>query len=106
MELIRKGVEADTSPNRFRELNSEFQHEESRGYPCIRYTGLHEDLQAKLQTGATGTLTTQTQTLYCIHPAEKGAAFAVGYSHRGQNLQPDFENEANQFIGSSHVRAR
>jgi hypothetical protein len=106
MDLIRKGVAADTPPSRFRELKADLRHDESRGHPCIRYTALHEDLQAKLRTGATGTLITQTQSLYCVHPDEKGAAYAAGYSHRGDSLHAQFETEADQFIGGSHVRAR
>lgn len=106
MDLIREGVAADTSPTRFRERKADFQHDESRGYPCIRYTGLHDDLQAKLRSGATGTLTVQSHSIYCLHPAEKGAGFSAGYSHRGEILHAEFETEAIQFIDGSHVRAK
>ena len=106
LELIRKGVVADTFPTRFRQLQAEFQHDQSRGYLCIRYTAVHEDLQARLISGATGTLTTQTHSLYCLLPQEQGAGFAAGYSHRGENLHAEFHTEAIQFITSAQVRAR
>ncbi len=106
LELIRNGVAADTSPDRFRAVKVDFHHDESRGYPCVLYTAIHDDLQARLRSGATGTLATQTQTLYCLHPQERGTAFAAGYSHRGEALHAEFATEATQFIASAHVRTR
>lgn len=106
LDLIRAGVAADTPPVRFREVKADFRHDDSRVSPCVRYSAIHEDTQAKLRTGGTGTLTFQSLTLYCLHPKEQGVAFAFGYSHRGRQLQASFDEDGAQFIASGDIRGQ
>jgi hypothetical protein len=106
LELIREGSQADTPPDRFRAIKSEFQQDDARPYPCVRYAAVHEDRQAKLRTGGVGPLILQSITLYCMHPDTPGVAFALGYSHRGQESYPALEAEAADFIAAGTVRSR
>lgn len=106
LELIREGSEADTPPDRFRAIKSEFQHDDARPSPCVRHFAVHEDKQAKLRTGGVGPLILQSVTMYCMHPDTPGVAVALGYSHRGQQSYPALEAEAADFIATGTIRSR
>ena len=103
---IRVGVEADAPVDRFREIRSDLTYEETRGYPCARYTAIHEDRIAKTIAGETKVLRMQNHSLYCIYPYAAGAAFVAGYSHRGRDLYDGFDVAAREFIESVNARAR
>ena len=103
---IQAGIEADTPADRFRKLQFDLAYEETRGYPCARYTAIHEDRNAKTIAGETKALRMQTHSLYCIYPYAQGAAFVAAYSHRGQELYEGLEVAAREFIESVKARAR
>jgi hypothetical protein len=106
LELVRRGVAADTPPERFTERQAEFRPDDARGLWCVRHAAVHEDRQARLRSGGTGTLTLQALTLYCLHPREPGVAVAFGYSHRGHEAVADFDAEASTFIAAAGLRER
>lgn len=106
LEMVRAGVEADTPSSRFRSLQSELRYEEDRGYPCARYTAVHEDLTTKTLTDKAQAFKMQTHSLYCMHPHAQGAAFVAGYSHRGEVIHSGLDTEARHFIEGVNVRAR
>lgn len=106
LKQISAGIEADTPADRFIKIRSELVYEETRGYPCARYTAVHEDRTAKTVGGGTRVLKMQNHSLYCIYPYAQGAAFVAGYSHRGQELHEGLEVAAREFIEGVKVRAR
>ena len=106
LEQMRAGVAADTPPDRYREIRSEFRYEEDRDYPCVRYTAVHQDLKAKTVTQTSQVLQMQSHSLYCLYPNQQGAAFVAGYSHRGEKLHSDLDAEAKEFINGVKPRAR
>ena len=106
VELIQAGILADTPASRYKEVKSDIQYDESRGYPCARYTALHVDLDAKTITREPEPLQMEMHSLYCLHPTMQGVAFMAGYSYRGTDLQKGLAAEARQFIEGVTVRAR
>jgi hypothetical protein len=106
LELIQAGISADTPASRFKKIQSDLQFEESRGYPCAKYTALHVDLEAKTIVGVTEPLQMESHTLYCLHPTMQGVAFMAGYSYRGTVLHKGLAEEARRFIEGVTVRAR
>lgn len=106
LELVRSGTAADTPPERFTERQVDIRHDDSRGVWFVRHASVYDDRQARLRSGTTGTLTLQALTLYCMHPQEPGLAVAVGFSHRGRGLHPDFDSEATAFIESARLLGR
>lgn len=106
LEQIRVGIDADTPAVRFVKIQSDLVYEETRGYPCARYTAIHEDRNAKTVGGGTKNLKMQDHSLYCIYPYAQGAAFVAGYSHRGLELHEGLDAAAREFIESVKARAR
>jgi hypothetical protein len=106
VELMKAGIAADTPPDRYREVRSELQYEEVRGYPCVRYMAVHEDLGAKTVTAASQPLLMQNHSLYCLHPTQRGAAFVAGYSHRGETLYKELDVSAREFLDEVKPRTR
>lgn len=106
LELVKRGVAADTPALRFRPVRESFTHEEAEGSQCVRYVGLHEDLQAKTFVAPRGPIQMQSHTLYCLHPHEAGVAFAAGYSHRGELTHAAMDPEAREFIAGAGLRMR
>ena len=106
LEIVRTGAAADTPPQRFTERQVDIRHDDARSSWCVRHAAVHDDRQARLRSGGTGTLTLQALTLYCLHPREPGLAVAVGFSHRGLGLHPDFDTEAAAFIVAARILDR
>jgi hypothetical protein len=101
LSLVRDGTLAETPAERFRPLQSTFMRDDSRGAPCVRHVALHEDTQARLRTGGTGSLVMQSVTLYCLHPVERGLAIAIGWSHRGMLPVADAEAQGEAFLAGA-----
>ena len=106
LEQMQARIAADTPSDRYREVRSESQYEEVRGYPCVRYMAVHEDLKSKTVTQASQPLLMQSHSLYCLHPTQRGAAFVAGYSHRGEKLYSELDVSAREFIDGVKPRAR
>ncbi|MEW6312692.1 MAG: hypothetical protein AB1513_01390 [Pseudomonadota bacterium] len=101
--LIVKGAQSDAETERFSTKSFIHQFTSSRGYPCVQMKNISEDRQAEIGPNKTETLVMQNEHLYCRHPAQKNIGFAITYSHRGKDLHPDFENEAQSFIEGVQV---
>jgi hypothetical protein len=106
MDLIRRGVAADTPAPRFRAISESFAHEEAAGASCVRYIALHEDLEARTFVAPQRPLQMQSHTRYCLHPKEPGVALAAGYSHRGERAPDTTDPEARAFIDGVSLRRR
>lgn len=97
--FVKGGFERDTPKSRFEVLTSEFAVDPSRGYPCVR--AAHTTADKKAGDGETVLL--EAVSLYCKHPRQKDFGFAIIYSHRGPELDPNLAGEAAEFIQSVRV---
>lgn len=106
--LVKQGVQADSPVERFKPVSADFEYTEQRGYPCVRYVGVTEDMKAKTTTSATETvkLLLQFNSLYCQHPTVPGVGFMVGMSHRGDAVVEDLAKDAEAFIAGVQVAKR
>ena len=104
-ELVKQGVLADSPTERFKPVSADFEYTEQRGYPCVKYVGVTEDMKAKTATSATETvkLMLQFNSLYCQHPTVPGVGFMVGMSHRGDAVVEDLAKDAASFIEGVQV---
>lgn len=98
LTVIRTGAEADIDPARFSVIESKFEYSDERSYPCVRSSGIVEDHKAQIGQGKTGKLLLQARSLHCRHPLLPDTGVAIIYSHRGQNLYPNLDADANDFI--------
>jgi hypothetical protein len=101
--LIKRGVENDTPPERFKSLEANYEYIEQRGYPCIRFTGVTEDTKAKTSFFSRESLKLQVHSLYCRHPKRQEAGFVIGFSHRGATLDAELDVQARAFIEGVQV---
>lgn len=103
--LVKQGVEADAPADRFKPVSAQYEYSEQRGYPCIKYVGVTEDMKAKTANSATETVTLMLQfnSLYCQHPGVPGVGFMVGLSHRGAALDDNLAQDAEVFIEGVQV---
>ncbi|MNR77808.1 hypothetical protein D3C72_84910 [compost metagenome] len=103
--LVKQGVEADSPLERFKPISASYEYSEQRGYSCIKYVGVTEDMKAKTATSATETVTLKLQfnSLYCQHPTVPGVGFMVGMSHRGDTVVDELAQEAATFIEGVQV---
>jgi len=106
--LVKQGVLADSPTERFKPVSADFEYTEQRGYPCVKYVGVTEDMKAKTSTSATETvkLMLQFNSLYCQHPTVPGVGFMVGMSHRGDSVVEDLAKDAEAFIAGVQVAKR
>jgi len=101
--LVRQGIEADAPAERFKSVSSNYEYTEQRGYPCVKYVGVTEDMKAKTATSATVSLLLQFNSLYCQHPGVPGVGFMVGLSHRGAVLDENMAKDAEAFLEGVQV---
>lgn len=103
--LVKQGVLADSPTERYKPVSADYEYTEQRGYPCIRYVGVTEDLKAKSSTSATETvqLVLQFNSLYCQHPTVPGVGFMISMSHRGDAVAEDLAKDAETFIAGVQV---
>lgn len=103
--LVKQGVLAESPSERYKPVSADYEYTEQRGYPCIRYVGVTEDLKAKSSTSATETvqLVLQFNSLYCQHPTVPGVGFMVSMSHRGDTVAEDLAKDAEAFIAGVQV---
>lgn len=106
--LVKQGVQADSPTERFKPVSADFEYTEQRGYPCVKYVGVTEDMKARTSTSATETvkLVLQFNSLYCQHPTVPGVGFMVGMSHRGDSVVEDLAKDAEAFIAGVQVAKR
>lgn len=106
--LVKQGVQADSPTERFKPVSADFEYTEQRGYPCVKYVGVTEDMKARTSTSVTETvkLMLQFNSLYCQHPTVPGVGFMVGMSHRGDSVVEDLAKDAEAFIAGVQVAKR
>ena len=101
--LVRQGIEADAPAERFKPVSANYEYTEQRGYPCVKYVGVTEDMKAKTATSATVSLLLQFNSLYCQHPGMSGVGFMVGLSHRGAVLDENLAKDAEAFLDGVQI---
>ncbi len=103
VNFIKRGFQADTNPERFTVIKANFNLTGVRKYRCVNVSAVIEDKQALTSPKHHEKLMLQSISLYCRHPVNKLAGFAVIYSHRGKSLYPDLTKDANAFIAGVQV---
>ena len=101
--LIVQGAQRDAETERFSTKQFTHQFTSARGYPCVQMQNISEDRQAQSGQNKIDKLILQNEHLYYRHPVQKNIGFAISYSHRGQNLYPNFQKEAQSFIEGVQV---
>lgn len=101
--LIKRGVENDTPAERFKSLESNYEYTEQRGYPCVRFKGVTEDMKARTSFFRQESLKLQVYSLYCRHPRRQEVGFSIGFSHRGTLLDGGMDDLAEDFIQGVQV---
>jgi hypothetical protein len=95
--LIKQRNAENTSPERFKSIEFNYEYTEKRGYPCVRIKGVMEDTKARTSSGQ-DILKFQSYTLACRHPRRQGEGFAIDFSHRGSSLDTTLDAQAEAFI--------
>ncbi|MGB7542461.1 MAG: hypothetical protein WBM28_10645, partial [Burkholderiales bacterium] len=95
--LIKQRYAENTSPERFKSIEFNYEYTEKRGYPCVRIKGVMEDTKARTSSGQ-DILKFQSYTLACQHPRRQGEGFAIDFSHRGPTLDATLDAQAEAFI--------
>lgn len=103
LDFIKRGFQTDTDPKRFTIIKSNFTRSDARKYLCVNVSAVIDDRQALTSAKQRVKLMLQSRSLYCRHPVNKLAGFAVTYSHRGKSLYPDLTKDANAFIAGVQV---
>ncbi|MEO7385351.1 MAG: hypothetical protein ABIX37_00285 [Gammaproteobacteria bacterium] len=96
--LIKQGIDKDTSPDRFTTIDETIEYTDARGYPCVKYQGTAEDKKARIPLFKREPQKLQIYSLYCRHPTRPSLGFAIIFSHRGANLDPEVEQQGQDFI--------
>lgn len=103
MSAVRKIVEADNASPRVTPVETKYETSTERSYPCIRVTNVVADNEAGMGLDKTEKLLMQTKALYCGHPTLGKTGFGALFSHRGYELYPNFDVEADDFINGVQV---
>lgn len=105
LDFIKRSFQTDTDHKRFTIIKSSFKLSDARKYLCVRVFAVVEDRQAPTLAKHHRKLLLQSFALYCRHPLNKLAGFAIIYSHRGKSIYPGLEKKANAFITGVQVPA-
>jgi len=103
VNFIKRGFQKDTDPERFTVIKMNFKRSGVRKYLCVNVSAVIEDKLALTSEKQHEKMMLQSISLYCRHPLNKLAGFAIIYSHRGKSLYPDLTKEANAFIAGVQV---
>ena len=101
--LIKRNVENDAPPDRFKNMESTFEYSDQRGYPCVLYKATGEDTKAKISFFGRSHLILQIQSLYCRLPNMEKTGFAAMFSHRGATKVDDLNAQATDFIDGVQI---
>lgn len=105
LALIKQKIEQDAAPERFIPLDSKYQYNDERGYPCVKFIAVTIDKGAAIRPPHADP-TLEMIGLYCKHPQEEDLGFAAVFSHRGEEKDPNFAAEADSFIAGVQVPAQ
>ncbi len=103
--LVKRHFQDNTSPERFRYLETNCEYTEKRGYPCVSIKAVADDTKASPSSGQQ-VLKLQIHLLVCRHPKplKRGSeGFGIEFSHRGSNLDPALDTQAEAFIEGVQV---
>ena len=103
VNFIKRGFQADTDPERFTIIKTNIKLSGARKYLCVNVSAVIEDKQVLTSPKHHEKLMLQSISLYCRHPVNKLAGFAIIYSHRGKSLSPDLTKDAKAFIAGVQV---
>jgi len=103
LAIVRDGWAKDTSPERFKVIDTDFRLSTERPYPCVRFLGNIQDMQARTRQG-TAALPLHTRSLYCQNPIQRDLGFMIEYSQRGGAPDPDLDSHALSFIDGVQVK--
>lgn len=103
VSFIKRAFQADASRERFTIVKKNFKISDARKYLCVKVSAVIEDKQALTSPGHHDKLMLQSVSLYCRHPVNRFAGFAIAYSHRGKSLYPGLGKQANAFISGVQV---
>jgi hypothetical protein len=103
VELIKTGIEKDTSPDRFAVTGATLEYTDVRGYPCVKYQATTEDKKAKSSLLKRAPQKLQVYSLYCRHPKRSTLGFAIIFSHRGSDLDPNLAQLGEDFVSGVQV---
>jgi hypothetical protein len=100
LELIKYKTLTSSDKNRYIHLKSNVNLSKKRKYTCVLASALYKDKLATTRKGNKEELFMQVKSLYCRDPkrTEQKAGFMIGYSYRGEELNSNFDSEANSFI--------
>lgn len=93
---IKKGIDANSPPDRFKPIESKLTYTTQRGYPCVQFAGVTEDMKSASNGG--GSTKLQVRSLYCHHPQDQGVGFMIAFMHRGENLDKGLPAKAEEFF--------
>lgn len=96
--LIKNSIEAEAPPDRFKALEANYQYTDQRGYPCVKFNGVNQDMQALTANRKLESQKLQIYALYCRHPKRPEIGIHIGFSHRGINIDRDLEAKALVFM--------
>jgi hypothetical protein len=103
LALVKDAIDKASSPDRFTIIGEELQYTEARGYPCAAYKATIEDRKVKTSFFKRETQLLEVHALYCRHPARPTLGFAIVFSHRGPELDPYLNQQAQDFIDGVQV---
>lgn len=101
--FLKKGFEKDVKSARFTVVRSDFKVSKARQYPCVHVSAVIQDRKATDSASHHVKLLLQSDSLYCRHPVQKLAGFAIIYSHRGKSLFHGLDKQARSFMAGVQV---
>lgn len=103
LAFIKRAFKDDTEKKRVTIVNLNFNISSARKYLCVNVAAVIEEKQAISSVTQHEGMLIQSISLYCRHPLNTRAGFAIAYSHRGKSLYPDLSKEAKAFIAGVQV---
>jgi hypothetical protein len=99
----KDGLERDAPAPRFEVKESLIRLSQARSYPCVEYDATSIDHGKQLLFLPRKDLLLRLIALYCQYPNKPGLGFSISFSHRGTELPPNFDAEAQDFIAGVEV---
>lgn len=103
VDFLVRGFETDADSKHINIINSNFQVSNARKYRCVNVSTVVRDKRAVTSSTQHENLLLQSISLYCRHPVQRLAGFAIVYSHRGKSLYPGLRKQAQAFIAGVQV---
>lgn len=101
--FIKQRADEDIDQKRFKDLKSSVEYSDERKYPCVHYHAQATDTEPLTESGRKAPLLLQVEHFDCKNPLLTDMAFAAVYSHRGNEPDPEFQQEAADFFAGIQV---